>query len=148
MTDQPALRLGSYELLLELAAGGMATVYLAKHGGAAGFERLVVIKRVHRHLLKMREFYDMFCDEARVASLIRHPNVVSVDDVVESDDELFLVQEWVEAALHGATFNLSHGTIDTAYLILGYRGSRRAYFRLSLGAQQRIASDAPQPARA
>lgn len=63
-------------------------------------------------------------------------------------DELFLVEEWVAPALQGVTFNLPHGTIDTAYLILGYRGGRRAYFRLSLAAQQRIASDAPQAARA
>ena len=63
-------------------------------------------------------------------------------------DELFLVEEWVEPALEGITFKLTHGTIDTAYLILGYRGGRRAYFRLSLAAKQRIASDAPQAARA
>jgi hypothetical protein len=49
-------------------------------------------------------------------------------------DELFLVQEWVEPALQGVTFNLPHGKIDTAYLILGYRGGHRAYFRLSLAA--------------
>jgi serine/threonine protein kinase len=97
MPGDTTLRLGNYYLLVELASGGMATVYIAKHAGAAGFERLVVIKRVHRHLLKIREFYDMFCDEARVASLIRHPNVVSVDDVVESADELFLVQPYVES---------------------------------------------------
>lgn len=95
--QQPVLRLGNYVLLLELAAGGMATVYIARQAGAAGFERLVIIKRVHRHLLKIREFHDMFFDEARVASLIRHPNVVSVDDVVESEDELFLVQPYVES---------------------------------------------------
>ncbi len=47
-------------------------------------------------------------------------------------DELFLVEEWVGRALHGVTFNRPHGTIDTAYLILGYCGGRRAYFRLSL----------------
>src|SRR5262245_49962151 len=91
------VRLGNYEPLLELAAGGMATVYLARHLGAAGFERLVVIKRVHRHLLKDREFYDMFVDEARVASIIRHPNVVPVIDVVEAEGELFLVLEYVES---------------------------------------------------
>ncbi len=92
-----ALRLGNYEPLLELASGGMATVFVARLLGAAGFERLVVIKRVHRHLLSNREFYDMFRDEARVASLIRHPNVVPVIDVVESDRELFLVMEYVES---------------------------------------------------
>jgi len=47
-------------------------------------------------------------------------------------DELFLVEEWVEPALHDATFNLTHGTINTAYLILGYRGGHRAYYRLPL----------------
>src|SRR4051812_18066291 len=97
MQDDDALQLGAYVLLLELTTGGMATVYVAKQGGAAGFERLVIIKRVHRHLLQMSEFYDMFRDEARVASLIRHPNVVSVDDVVESAEELFLVQPYVES---------------------------------------------------
>jgi hypothetical protein len=50
-------------------------------------------------------------------------------------DELFLLEEWVEPALHGVTFNLPHGTIDTVYLILGYRSGRRAHFRLSIAAQ-------------
>lgn len=99
-------RLGPYELILELASGGMATVYVARQIGAAGFQRLVVIKRVHRHLLGDEDFRAMFIDEARVASQIRHPNVVSVTDVVESEGELFLVMEFVEstslAALLGA----------------------------------------------
>src|SRR5262249_12064169 len=60
------LRLGNYEPLLELASGGMATVYVARQVGAAGFERLVVVKRVHRHHLGNREFYKMFIDEAHV----------------------------------------------------------------------------------
>jgi eukaryotic-like serine/threonine-protein kinase len=97
MNVEPPPRLGNYVLLLELASGGMATVYIARQAGAAGFERLVVIKRVHRHLVKIREFHDMLLDEARVASLIRHPNVVSVDDVVEADEELFLVLPYVES---------------------------------------------------
>ena len=97
MDSDRSIRLGPYETLAELASGGMGTVYLAHHAGAAGFERLVVIKRVHRHLLKSREFCDMFRDEARLASLIRHPNVVSVDDVQQAAGELFLVQPYVES---------------------------------------------------
>ena len=95
--DAP-LRLGNYEPLFELAAGGMATVYVARQVGAGGFERIVVLKRVHRHLLGNREFTDMFRDEGRVASMIRHPNVVAVNDVVESDNELFLVMDYVEGS--------------------------------------------------
>ncbi len=99
--SSPPLRLGAYEPLLELASGGMATVYIARQVGAAGFERIVVVKRVHRHLLGNREFYDMFRDEARVASMVHHPNVVPVIDVVEvtnPDRELFLVMDYVESS--------------------------------------------------
>ena len=92
------IRLGQYELLLELAAGGMATVYVARQIGAAGFERLVVVKRVHRHLLENASFTDMFLDEARVASMIHHPNVVPVVDVVEAEGELFLVMNYIDSA--------------------------------------------------
>jgi eukaryotic-like serine/threonine-protein kinase len=90
-------RLGNYEPLLELASGGMATVYVARQLGAAGFERVVVLKRVHRHLLKDRGFLEMFRDEARIASMVRHPNVVPVIDVVEAERELLLVMEYVES---------------------------------------------------
>lgn len=92
------LRLGNYEPLIELASGGMATVYAARQLGAAGFERLVVVKRVHRHLLGNREFFNMFRDEARIAALIHHPNVVAVSDVVETEGELLLVMEYVEGS--------------------------------------------------
>ena len=91
------MHLGNYEPLLELATGGMATVYVARQIGAAGFERLVVLKRVHPHLLSNREFYDMFRDEARVAAMLHHSNVVPVIDVVEAEGELFLVMEYVDS---------------------------------------------------
>lgn len=94
--SQPFL-LGAYEPLLELATGGMATVYAARRVGAGGFERLVVIKRVHKHLLSSAEFRDMFRDEARVAAQIHHPNVVPVIDVVEWQGELLLVMEYVDS---------------------------------------------------
>jgi serine/threonine protein kinase len=95
-------RLGKYEILAEVAAGGMASVYLARHAGdpdtAPRVERLVAIKRVHPHLLKMPQFREMFQDEARVASLIRHANVVRLLDIGDDDGELYLVLEYVESA--------------------------------------------------
>ena len=95
-TFEPHDRLGPYELLVKLGSGGIATAMLARHRGAAGFERLVVVKRVHRRHLANREFYDMFRDEARLASSIRHPNVASVIDVIEADGELCLVMDYFE----------------------------------------------------
>jgi serine/threonine protein kinase len=95
--DSGTVRLGKYELLAELASGGMATVFVARHVGVGGLERLVVIKRVHPHLLRLPSFSEMFRDEARVASLVRHPNVVPLLDVVDSDGELLIVLEYVES---------------------------------------------------
>jgi eukaryotic-like serine/threonine-protein kinase len=90
-----------YELVSELASGGMATVYLGRVRGAVGFARTVAIKRLHKHLASDREFVAMFLDEGRLASRIRHPNVVPTLDVVSSDGELFLVMEYV----HGETLS-------------------------------------------
>jgi eukaryotic-like serine/threonine-protein kinase len=97
VTFGPGQRIGNYELLLEIASGGTATVGIAVYRGAAGFERLVVIKRVHRHLTRDPEFTAMLLDEARVASSIRHPNVVAVIDVVRVEDEVILVMDYVDS---------------------------------------------------
>jgi len=77
-TDGEGERLDRYELIAELAAGGMATVYLARNSGVAGFQRLVAIKRLHPHLAREPEFIEMFLDEARLAARLHHPNVVPI----------------------------------------------------------------------
>jgi serine/threonine-protein kinase len=100
-------RLGNYEPLLELASGGMGTVYVARQVGAAGFERLVVMKRVHRHHMGNREFLTMLRDEAHLASMVKHPNVVPVIDVVEADGELALVMEYVESTALSSLLKLA-----------------------------------------
>ena len=89
------LQLGRYELLHEIATGGMATVYLARARAVAGFERVVAIKVCHPHLRHEEEFSSMFLDEARLAARIHHPNVVSTLDVGEGDS-LYLVMDWLE----------------------------------------------------
>lgn len=91
-----AARVGRYELLAELAAGGMATVYVGRQRGAGGFERLVAIKRMHPHVGSVAELAAAFMDEARIASLVRHPNVVNVHDVHESGGEHLLVMDYVD----------------------------------------------------
>ncbi len=73
----------------------MATVYLGRMVGPAGFSKTVAIKRVHPHFAGDAEFARMLLDEARVAARLQHPNVVSTIDVVASEGELFLVMEHV-----------------------------------------------------
>src|SRR4051794_37096270 len=92
---QPVVRIGRYRVLGRIAAGGMGTVHLARQLGDAGFERMVAIKFLHAHLAMVSEFVVRFLDEARLAARIRHPNVVATIDVVQEDETLCLVMEYV-----------------------------------------------------
>ncbi|MCC6898513.1 MAG: serine/threonine protein kinase [Polyangiaceae bacterium] len=85
-----------YELVAEIASGGMATVFLARLSGVGGFQRMVAIKRLHPHLAGDQEFVDMFLDEARLAAGIHHPNVVSILEVGASPRGYYLVMEYIE----------------------------------------------------
>jgi serine/threonine protein kinase len=92
----PARMLGRYALYGEIASGGMATVHLGRLSGAGGFSRPVAIKRLHAQFAQSHEFRAMFLDEARLVGRIRHQNVVPTLDIVASEDELFLVMEYVQ----------------------------------------------------
>ncbi len=91
--DDPARHLDRYELIGEIASGGMATVFLARRDGAGGFQRLVAIKRLHPHLAHQAEFVEMFLDEARLAAAIHHPHVVPI---LESENGHYVVMEFIE----------------------------------------------------
>ena len=89
-------RIGRYQLLSRLAVGGMAEVYLARQGELSGFKTLVVVKKVLPHLAVNPDFIAMFLDEARIASMLDHPNIVRITEVGRADDEYFLVMELVQ----------------------------------------------------
>jgi serine/threonine-protein kinase len=93
--DALAFSPGRYRLCFEVASGGMATVYLALYHGMLGFERVVAVKTIHRHLAKERQFVDMFLDEARIAAHIDHPFVCKVVDFGEARDTYYIAMEYV-----------------------------------------------------
>jgi len=74
----------------------MAEVYLALSGELSGYRTLVVVKRILPHLASNQEFIRMFLDEARIAALLDHPNVVRIIEVGHDGDEYFLVMELVQ----------------------------------------------------
>lgn len=92
---------GRYALFDQIASGGMGVVHLGRLMGAAGFERVVAMKRTHRSLATDPEFVAMFCEEVRIISRIRHPNVVTALDVVDDEGELVLVMEYVHGEALG-----------------------------------------------
>ncbi|MCA9640247.1 MAG: protein kinase [Polyangiaceae bacterium] len=92
---QDPIRVGRYLLFDSFASGGMAQVHIGRLIGPVGFSRAVAIKRLHPHLAREARFVSMFVDEARLAGRVRHPNVVSVTDVVSAPGELLLVMDYV-----------------------------------------------------
>jgi serine/threonine protein kinase len=102
----PMRRIGKYELVRQLATGGMGEVFLARQLGPAGFSREVVIKRLLPHVASDQTFVDLFLNEARLAAQLSHPNVVHVIELAEEAGMYLLVMEYVPgktlAQLHGA----------------------------------------------
>jgi serine/threonine protein kinase len=92
---------GEYELVAQLREGGMATLFLARRGGAAGFSRHVAIKVIHPELADDEQFRNMFLDEALLSSRIQHPNVVHVEELGTHQGGHFLVMEFV----HGCSLS-------------------------------------------
>ena len=87
---------GRYTIHEEIASGGMATVHIGRIAGPFGFSSAVAVKRMYPQMARDPEFVAMFLDEARLASRVRHPNVVAVLDVLAEEGELCLVMEYVD----------------------------------------------------
>src|SRR5215471_9027058 len=86
---------GKYQLLATLGHGGMADVYLGAATGPAGFNKLVVIKKL-RSSGEDPALVQMFFDEARLAARLNHPNIVHTYEVDQSPDGYMLVMEYLE----------------------------------------------------
>src|ERR1700722_12710641 len=87
---------GRYELLLPIGKGGMATVFLARARGVRGFEREVALKLARAEGLDDADAAFDLVEEAKLASRIRHLNVVSVLDVGDDLDGVYLVMDYIE----------------------------------------------------
>jgi len=86
---------GKYTLLRRLAAGGMAELFLALHRSMAGFEKLVVIKRILPAMNQDRAFIEMLLHEARIAATLSHPNIVQIFDVGHIEGSYFIAMEHI-----------------------------------------------------
>lgn len=87
---------GRFRLLERIGKGGMAEIFLAVPDGVPGALPFVV-KRIRPEKSRSRAFVRMFCEEARVGALLRHPNLVEIYDFGCIDGRYFLAMEY----LHG-----------------------------------------------
>ena len=91
-----AQQLGRYHLLDRIAFGGMAEIYRAKTFDATGHAHLVAVKRVLAHLAEDDDFIQMLVDEAKIAGLLRHPNIARVYEFARAHGEYFIAMEYVD----------------------------------------------------
>src|SRR6476659_549453 len=73
----------------------MAQVLLARATGIEGFERYVVVKRIHRERANNEQVVKMFLDEARLAASLHHHNIIQVHDIGQENGEYFYAMEFV-----------------------------------------------------
>jgi Tol biopolymer transport system component len=86
-------RLGPYEILSQLGAGGMGEVYKARD---TRLDRSVAIKVLPRHLSDYPELRERFEREAHAIASLQHPNICTLYDIGEQDGTHFLVMEYLE----------------------------------------------------
>jgi len=88
---------GKYRLIAEIGRGGMSEVFLTlAQGDIGGFQKLVVIKLLHRALADDDQCIRMFLAEARLAAQLNHANVVQTYDMGEELGRYYIAMEYLE----------------------------------------------------
>ena len=103
-------RFGKYQLVRELASGGMAQIFLSVYQGLEGFNRVVAIKRVLPQMAASPEIVQMFLDEARLAARLEHPNIVRTYEFGVEDGRYFMVMEYLAGEDLNAVLNRAAAT--------------------------------------
>ncbi len=91
----PGDKLGKFDLIRQIAVGGMAELYLARTMGIEGFEKLVVVKRILPQYVDNPSFVNMFLNEARLSATLHHPNITQVYDIGVEEGDYFFSMEYV-----------------------------------------------------
>jgi serine/threonine-protein kinase len=91
---KPGDKLGSYELLVPIGAGGMGRVWAARERNTTLKPRLVAIKTALAEDGATEGFWKVLFDEGRIASQVTHPNVCSIHAVERERGIVYLVMDW------------------------------------------------------
>ncbi len=90
---KPGMRLGRYEILSLLGAGGMGQVYLARD---TQLERKVALKLLSEKYTENSDWLRRFLREAKAASSLNHPNIITIHEVGEVDGIHYIATEYIE----------------------------------------------------
>ena len=89
MSDIPAA-FGKFQVLARISAGSTAEVYRSRVDGINGFHRTYAIKRILPHLTRNPDFVEVLIEEAKIAGLLSHTNIVQIMDLGQVDDTYYI----------------------------------------------------------
>ncbi|NJK31768.1 MAG: serine/threonine protein kinase, partial [Deltaproteobacteria bacterium] len=89
-------RLGPYELIQPLGAGGMAEVWMGRRVAMGGVSKTVAIKLLAGKVADNPEYQRLFMSEARLSMLLSNSNIVQVFDIGEDQGVAYMAMEWVD----------------------------------------------------
>ena len=95
MAEFEPIRFGKYLILDKIATGGMAEMYQAKITSVEGFEKLVAIKKILPNLTQDKNLVKMFIDEAKLAAMLFHQNIVQIYDLGSMEGAYFIAMEYI-----------------------------------------------------
>ena len=95
MAEFKPFRFGKYFILDKIATGGMAEMYQAKITSVEGFEKLVAIKKILPNLTQDQDLVKMFIDEAKLAAMLFHQNIVQIYDLGSMEGAYFIAMEYI-----------------------------------------------------
>ena len=102
MANDAIQTFGKYQILERIATGGTAEIYKAKLEGIGGFQRTFAIKRILPNLSQHSDYIAMLVDEAKVAGLLSHANIVQILDLGQVDGIWYIAMEYVDGRDLGA----------------------------------------------
>ena len=111
MPLSPKTRLGPYEIIAAVGAGGMGEVYRAKD---TRLDRIVALKILPEHLSNRPHLRERFEREARTVSSLSHPHICALYDVGHQDSIDYLVMEYLEGESLADRLNKGRLALDQA----------------------------------
>jgi serine/threonine protein kinase len=95
MTPSAGTKLGRYEIRSQLGAGGMGEVYLAQD---TKLDRNVALKILPAEVAAHPDRMRRFVQEAKTASALNHPNIITIHEIDQADSVHFIATEFIDGA--------------------------------------------------